>query len=101
MVGVNRRQEQNRLVQLETSAEISRHVGTLLDRHALLAEISNLIRSNYDYNDVQVFFWSEPEQCFTLVLPEVADHSASNLSPDHDAVMAEVMRTNAPVFIPD
>lgn len=101
MVGVNRRQEQNRLVQLETSAEISRHVGTLLDRHALLAEISNLIRSNYEYNDVHVFFWTEPEQCFTRVLPEDTDPGSSSLSPDRDPVMVEVIRSNAPVFIPD
>jgi signal transduction histidine kinase/AraC-like DNA-binding protein/DNA-binding LacI/PurR family transcriptional regulator len=84
MVGVSRRQEQNRLRQLETSAEMSRQVGTLLDQQTLQATISNLIRANYGYDDVQILFWSNSEQpCLD------------------DSVLNEVIRTNAPVFIPD
>ena len=82
MVGASRRQEQNRLIQLETSAEISRHVGTLLDQQTLEATISTLIRTNYGYDDVQILFWSE--------IPYLDDD-----------VLNEVIRTNAPVFIPD
>lgn len=101
MVGVNRRQEQNRLVQLETSAEINRQVGRLLDRRELLSQISNLIRSNYGYDDVQVFFWSKTEQCFVMALPEAAGDSSEGLSLDSEGVLGEVIRCNAPVFIPD
>src|SRR5260221_5465569 len=82
MVGASRRQEQNRLIQLETSAEISRHVGTLLDQQTLEATISTLIRTNYGYDDVQILFWSE--------IPYLDDD-----------VLNEVIRTNAPVFSPD
>lgn len=101
MIGVNRQQEQNRLVQLETSAEINRQVGRLLDRQELLREISNLIRSNYGYDDVQVFFWSKAEQCFVLTLPEDARHQSQKLSLDSEGVLGEVIRCNAPIFIPD
>ncbi len=102
MVGVNRRQEQHRLVQLETSADISRRVGTLLDRQMLLREISELIRAKYGYDEVQVFFRSEAEQQFTLVLPDATgDLELERCSLEGDPVFAEVVRTNAPVFIPN
>lgn len=100
MVGVNRRQEHNRLVQLETSIEIGRRVGTLLNQQTLLQEISNIIRSHYDYDVVRVFLWSEYEQTFKLVLPETP-LSANSSTVEWDDVLDEVVATNAPVFIPD
>ncbi|HVU09754.1 MAG TPA: ATP-binding protein [Phototrophicaceae bacterium] len=101
MVGVNRRQEQNRVIQLETSVEIARHVGALMDRQTLLAEVSNLIRLNYGYDDVRVFFWSEADQCLVQVLPEVSDAAASKLALEGDAGLLEVVSTQKAVFIPD
>ncbi|MBX3080496.1 MAG: helix-turn-helix domain-containing protein [Anaerolineae bacterium] len=87
LVGVNRRQEQNRLMQLETSAEISRHVGMLLDQNTLVSRMSTLIRANYGYDDVQILFWTAPE-----------DQQQAGLD---DQVLNEVLNTNAPVFIPN
>lgn len=101
MVGVNRRQEQNRLKQLETSVEISRHVGPLLDRSALLDEMADLIRTNYGYNEVQILLWSELEQGFALVYPENSANRSPLLSLDSDGILGEVIRTNMPIFIPD
>lgn len=102
MVGVNRRQEHNRLIQLETSIEIGRRVGNLLNQQTLLQEISNLIRSRYEYDIVRIFLWSEGEQVFRLALPETPSMASAN-SPDleWDNVLDEVVSTNAPVFIPD
>lgn len=102
MVGVNRREEHNRLIQLETSIEIGRRVGTLLNQQTLLQEISNLIRSRYEYDIVRVFLWSEHEQVFKLALPGMPSFSLAN-SPalEWDNVLDEVVSTNAPVFIPD
>ncbi|MBX3062254.1 MAG: helix-turn-helix domain-containing protein [Anaerolineae bacterium] len=102
MVGVNRRQEHNRLIQLETSIEIGRRVGTLLDQQTLLQEISNLIRTRYEYDIVLVFLWSEAEQHFRLALPETPSSPGTD-SPDleWDSVLDEVVSTNAPIFIPD
>jgi signal transduction histidine kinase/AraC-like DNA-binding protein/DNA-binding LacI/PurR family transcriptional regulator len=100
MVGVNRRQEQNRLVQLETSAEISRRVGALLDQQALFREISHLIRTNYDYDEVQIFFWSDSSQRFVRVLPaEIPGHPPRSL--EEDDFLEEAVRTGTPVFVPD
>ncbi len=101
MVGVNHRQEQNRLKQLETSVEISRHVGPLLDRSTVLGETANLIRINYGYDEVQIFLWSELEQGFTLAYPENDAYHTHLLSPDSDGILGEVIRTNTPIFVPD
>jgi signal transduction histidine kinase/AraC-like DNA-binding protein len=101
MVGINRRQEQNRLKQLETSVDISRHVGPLLDRSTALDETAHLIRINYGYDEVQIFLWSELEQRFTLAYPENNTYHALFLSPDSDGILGEVIRTNTPIFIPD
>lgn len=102
MVGSNRRQEHNRLVQLETSIEIGRRVGGLLTQQELLQEISNLIRSNYDYDIVRIFLWSEYDQVFKLTLPQNAPSpSHESLEFEWDDVLDEVIATNAPVFIPD
>lgn len=99
MVGVNRRQENNRLIQLETSIEIGRRFGTLLNQQTLLQEISNLIRSRYEYDVVRIFLWSEYEHTFQLALPEV--HAANNPALEWDDVLDEVVTTNTPIFIPD
>ena len=66
LVGINRYQEQERLVQLETSLEISRRVGSILDRQQLYYEIVDLIRSNYGYDEAQIFMWSMREREFVL-----------------------------------
>ena len=66
LVGINRFQEQERLVQLETSLEISRRIGNILDRQQLYYEIVNLIRTNYGYDEAQIFMWSMHDQEFLL-----------------------------------
>ena len=59
LVGVRRRQQQERLKQLETSLEISRRVGSILDHRQLSHEIANMIRTNYGYDQVQILHWFE------------------------------------------
>ncbi len=101
LVGVNRQLEQNRLIQLETSAAINRRVGSLLDRQELLQEIANLIRANYDYDRVQLFLWSEQEQL--LVLDELIPSSGERIFlPLHQSgLLAEALLRNETIYIPD
>ncbi len=101
MVGVNRREEQNRLKQIETSVEISRHVGPLLDRPAVLDETAELIRLNYGYDEVHILLWSEAEQTLILVYPDHTERRPDRLALDRESILAEVLRTNTPIFIPD
>jgi hypothetical protein len=54
LVGISRHQEQERLVQLETSLQISQRVGSILDSERLYYEIIDLTRANYGYDEAQI-----------------------------------------------
>jgi signal transduction histidine kinase/ABC-type sugar transport system substrate-binding protein/AraC-like DNA-binding protein len=66
LVGVNRQQQQARLAQLETSSAINRRVGALLDRHNLAQEVAELIRTNYNYDLVQVLLYAKEQKALVL-----------------------------------
>lgn len=55
LVDVNLRQEQQRLVQTQTSLELNRRVGSILDGPTLLHELADIIRSRYEFDDVQIY----------------------------------------------
>jgi hypothetical protein len=55
LIGVNRQQQQERLIQLETSLAINRRVGAILNSGQLAGEIAQLIRDSYGYD--QVWFY--------------------------------------------
>jgi ABC-type sugar transport system substrate-binding protein len=61
MMSARRQQQQQRLTQLETSLEISRRVGSILDHRQLSHEIANLIRANYGYRSFTG--WSRSRAC--------------------------------------
>jgi len=100
LVGFSRWQERSRLVQLETSAAISRRVGSLLDRRQMSQEIADLIRANYNYDHVQILLWSEDEQ--ELVLDVGGPDTRTRHMPLAEAgLLGEVLRRNEAIFIPD
>jgi signal transduction histidine kinase/AraC-like DNA-binding protein len=66
LVGVNRRQEQQRLTQLEASLEINRRAGSLLSRQQLSHELIELIRTTYGYDGAQVVLWRVADQALML-----------------------------------
>src|SRR5579859_2592886 len=55
LVGVQHYEEQQRLAQLEVSLEISRQIGSILDRGQLSHEIARLICARYGYDYAQIF----------------------------------------------
>jgi signal transduction histidine kinase/AraC-like DNA-binding protein/DNA-binding LacI/PurR family transcriptional regulator len=101
LVGVNRQLEQNRLTQLETSAAINQRVGSLLDRQELSREIANLIRANYGYDRVQLFFWFEQEQLLALDEPMPSSGERICLPLHQSGLLAEALLRNETIFIPD
>jgi signal transduction histidine kinase/ABC-type sugar transport system substrate-binding protein/AraC-like DNA-binding protein len=103
LVGVNRQLEQNRLTQMETSAAINRRVGGLLDRRQLSHEIANLIRTNYGYDHVQLYLWSQEEAAFILEQSNSdAAHAEKTAIPlEQSGILGEALRLNKPIFIPD
>jgi signal transduction histidine kinase/AraC-like DNA-binding protein/DNA-binding response OmpR family regulator/ABC-type sugar transport system substrate-binding protein len=101
LVGVRRRQQQERLKQLETSLEISRRVGSILDHRQLSHEIANLIRASYGYDRVQIFHWVEDEQLLILDQPDQAQASPVSIPVTGSGVLGQALMHNEPIFIPD
>ncbi len=101
LVGVNHQQDQSQLTQLRASLEISRRIGSILDRQQLLGEIANIIRTSYGYDRVQVFQWHEQEQMLTLDQAGYDLTSRARIPAGDPGVLAEALRRNAPIFIAD
>ncbi len=96
LVGVNRQQEQQRLAQLETSLEINRRIGSVLDRQKLSQEIADLIRANYGYDRVQLLLWHDQEQQLTQDEP-----GGACIPLAQSGLLGQALRRNEPVFVPD
>lgn len=101
LVGVNRREEQQRLTQLETSLEISRRVGSILDRQQLSIEIADLIRTSYGYDRVQLFLLDEEAHMLVRDTPAWGCATRARLPVAQAGVLQEALRRNGPLFIPD
>lgn len=100
LVGVNRRHEQQRVTQLETSLEINRRIGSILDRDALPLEIADLIRSRYEFDDVQILLWSDSER--TLTSARSGQPAALRAIPlAESGVLGEALLRNRPLSIPN
>ncbi len=96
LVGVNREQERQRLIQLETSLEINRRVGSILNRQKLNYEIADLIRANYGYDTVQLFLWLESEQALVLDEP-----NGDRIPLAASGLLGQALMRNEPIFVPD
>jgi len=101
LVGFNRQQQQERLVQLETSLEINRRVGSILDSRQLSREIANLIRANYGYDRVYFYRWLEQEQRFELDESGQDDTYPASIRLEQAGILAQAIVNNEPLFIPD
>lgn len=101
LVGVNRRLEQERIAQLETSTAINQRVGALLDRKELCREFAKLIQANYGYDHVQYFVYSRDENL--LVLEQTDEDSPERTAPAVDPYgpLNDVLSVKEAVFIPD
>ena len=101
LVGVNRQLEKNRLTQMETSAEINRRVGRILNRRQLSQEIANLIRDNYGYARVQLYLWLQEENVFMLEADDLELQEKVILPIEQSGILGEALRLNEPIFISD
>ncbi|HIQ04288.1 MAG TPA: response regulator, partial [Anaerolineae bacterium] len=101
LVGVSRQREQQRLTELETSLEINKRIGSILDRQQLAHEIADLIRTNYGYDEVQIFLWSKADQALVLDHPGRPEAGRIRIPLSESGVLGQVLKRNRPVFIPD
>jgi signal transduction histidine kinase/AraC-like DNA-binding protein len=101
LVGVNRRQEERRLIQLQTSLEINRRIGAILDGETLMREISELIRTNYGYDYVQVFLWDDTNQTLVRRLPKLGSGLPERWSLAESGLLGRALLSRRPVYAPD
>jgi signal transduction histidine kinase/AraC-like DNA-binding protein len=100
LVGVKQQEQDEYLSYLETSLNISRQIGSILDDQALPAELAKLISTNYGYDRVQLFYWSEREQALTLVNADSPEQKGY-VPLLQSGVLGEVVTHDEPIFIPD
>lgn len=100
LVNVNRRQEEQRLVQMQTSLELNQRVGSILDQEELLATLAEIIRVHYDYDHVRFYFWSNSER--TLVpAPDRAGSGGGALPLHASGPLGHALLNNQAIYIPD
>ncbi len=90
---------------LVTSAEIGRHVSTILDKVQLVKEVADEIRDAFDYYQVHLYLLNEKGD--TLELAAGAGHAGAELVarrhtvPVEKGLVGRAVRTNEPVLAPD
>ncbi len=100
IAGFNRQEQLEHLANLETSLKISRQIGSILDYQKLPAELAALISTNYGYDCVQLFYWSEIEQILTLVNANSPDRKVQ-IPLLQSGVLGEALTRDELLFIPD
>ncbi|HHY57131.1 MAG TPA: substrate-binding domain-containing protein [Chloroflexi bacterium] len=100
LVDVNRRLEQQRLVQLEASLELNQRVGLILDQDELLATMTEIIRTRYAYDDVHFYLWSHSDRTLTRVESAGADHAAA-IPLSSAGPLGHALLNHQAIYIPD
>lgn len=103
LVGVNRYQEQQRMTQLETGLVINQQIGAILDRHKLTQAIVSLIASNYNYDRVELYWWSEENRALVRdgAVGLVSLAQVENPGGYEDSLLSVVMESGELIFVPD
>ncbi len=101
LVDVNRRNEQQRVVQLETSRAIDRQVGLILDEHQLSLAITALIRDNYGFDHARFLIWHQDAGKLVKVSGARRAGEATEINVDPAGPLAYALTHNQTVFIPD
>ena len=105
LVDVNLRQEQDRLVQLQTSIDINRRVGSILDSDQLLHELAEIIRTRYAYDRSELYQWGEDEQCLRRHEPCAGSMTVTETAITcrwrSRARSGKALLGNHPIYVPD
>lgn len=104
LVDVNLRHEQQRVIQMQTSLELNRRVGSILDGPQLLRELADIIRDRYDFDHVQLFWWRETDGSLLLDRPDAATAALSDnpsIPLKASGALGQALIRNQAVYIPD
>lgn len=98
LIEINRRNEQQRLVQLATNQAIDRQIGLILDEQQLSLAITALIRDSYGFDHARFLAWNPQTNQLTDV---GATRHKAGLSTAPAGPLAYALAQNQLVFIPD
>ncbi len=102
LLGVSRREQHQRLRQLETNLEISRRVGSILTPEQLAHEVADLICANYDYNQAYILRCITDDELLVLNRPDDRSwYDQIRLPLGQSKVLSEALRHQEAVFIPN
>ncbi|MFZ4826407.1 MAG: GAF domain-containing protein [Phototrophicaceae bacterium] len=99
-------QTEKRARQLETSAQVSQRVSSVLDLNELLPDIVNLVREQFSYDHVQIFLIDEVEN-FAVLRASTGEAGQQLLSINHKlevgsaSVIGQVTRNAEPTIALD
>ncbi len=99
LVDVNRQQEQQRLLQLQTSLEINQRLGSILDPDELLAAMAQIFRSRYGFDRADFYLWSNPDRTFTLLAR--SGKTADPVPLATSGPLGHALLNNRLIYIPD
>lgn len=100
LVDVNRRLEQQRLVQLEASLELNQRVGLILDQDELLATMTEIIVARYAYDNVHFYLWSHNDRTLTRLERTGAEHAVA-VPLSAAGPLGHALLNNQGIYIPD
>jgi signal transduction histidine kinase len=100
LVDVNRRLEEQRLVQLEASLQLNQRVGLILDQDELLATMTEIIVARYAYDEVCFYVWSHSERTLTRMERAGAEHAAA-IPLTAAGPLGHALLNNQGIYIPD
>jgi putative methionine-R-sulfoxide reductase with GAF domain len=90
---------------LETSTVVSRHLSTILDTNQLVAEVTRVVQSAFDYYHVNIFLLDDSTQELVQVAGAGEDGQATPANhlriPFGKGLVGQAATTNLPVLAPD
>jgi len=101
LVDVNRRLEEQRLVQLETSLELNQRIGLILDQDELLGAMSDIIGARYACEQVHFYLWSNSDRTLRRMERTDAADNGETIPLTGAGPLAHALLNNQAVYIPD
>lgn len=101
LVGINRKTEENRLIQYEITSSINQKMAVLQDKEELVRAIAELLRVNYEYSRVNLYSVSNEKTQFTLENPTGVPEERLQRPVKEPSILREVYENEGAIFVAD
>ncbi len=101
LVGINRKTEENRLIQYQITASINQKMAVLQDKEELVRAIAELLRVNYQYSRVNLYSVSGDKTQFSLENPTGVPEERLQRPVKESSILGEVYENEEAIFVAD